>query len=701
MAIDKISSLYNFVPLSKKVFFPDWAGLVSHDVPFEDGVSGELVCELATHTKVYVRNGGSWKDHDTMMREPEAHSFFYVKDGGDRRFVVPGTSLKGMVRSVLEIASFGKMSCVDDHRYGVRDLNNPNPSLYKDWMTETVRPKVYRAKAKAGWMVRTPESNGWKIVPCEYARVEQNDLVQFRVGSERIKKKCGSLDKYALWGWSNLSVTFDTDGEQDHDKHSCGTLRYAKAANLGKGSKSGTLVFTGQPAENRRGVPPPPGKREDKSSKHLEFIFFDSKEDSGFPVGDRVKSDFEFIHSSAKDVPNEEWKHWKGELEVGHRVPVFYLTEKNGSLKAVGLALMFRLPYELSVHQAIENSTADHFHGEPDLAETVFGFVSGDADALKGRVSFSPATAIEAKPVGDNAIQVVFGGPKPTFYPNYIVQSENLGAGSRSNYSTFMDPDCQIRGWKRYPVRSVAEEGLKKMGDKVDTRLIPLAPAARFRFSVKIHNLRPVELGAVVWALTWGGSKGHFHSLGMGKSAGFGRASVSILEEHIVGANGVSLSLEAAMSEFEKRMDAEVGGEWRKTEQLEQLLAMADPTKTPAYGTLILDPENRRNDFADAKRANLVLKPHVARSKIAPPTIVTETEVWERAKLVDFNPGTKVLKASSEDGKTKAEGKVGEGGLVVDEAVLTKVKKKPVAAKITVEKLGNRIQIVKVEVGSM
>ena len=41
-----IKAPFNFVPLSDKVFFPDWADKISHDIPFEDGVSGTIELTL-------------------------------------------------------------------------------------------------------------------------------------------------------------------------------------------------------------------------------------------------------------------------------------------------------------------------------------------------------------------------------------------------------------------------------------------------------------------------------------------------------------------------------------------------------------------------------------------------------------------------------------------------------------------------------
>jgi len=515
--IDKITAPYNFVPLSKKVFFPDWADKVSHDVPFADGISGELECELTTHTPIYVRNGGKW-EHDHVMRDPKAQSFFYVKVDGQKKFMIPGTSLKGMLRNVVEIASFGKMTKVDDHRYGVRDLTNPNKKLYVDHMTDTVGQRIYKSKAKAAWLTISPETEQWTLVPCSFARVEQTDLVNYHPRRpDGIKKRISAVKKYELWG-GNLDLQFDHNGEGDH-RHSCGMLRYIRATNIGKGKTRGCLVFTGQPAENKRDVDPR------NHSKHMEFIFF-GEENRTLPVEKKIKKEFEFIHSDANENPNEEWAEWKKKLSHGHKVPVFYLTNKDGSLHSIGLALMYRLPYKYSVVEAIGHTSPDHQHTDPDLAETIFGFVNGNESALKGRVSISPAVALN--PVAAQAVQTVLGGPKPSFYPNYITQPPELSANHPNlNYKTFMDDDCQIRGWKRYPARpKEAIQIPKGVTDKVDTKLIPLKEGVRFFFRVKIHNLKPVELGALAWAMSWGGDSRLRHSLGMGKALGFGQATI-------------------------------------------------------------------------------------------------------------------------------------------------------------------------------
>ncbi len=119
-----IPSPYLFVPLAKKVYFPDWADFVSMDVPFEDGISGTIDITIEAKTPIYIRNGGVHKKGVEKLNDPEYLSFFKTPDG---RYAIPGTSVKGMLRSVIEIASFGKIigttnsHRVDDFQYAVRD----------------------------------------------------------------------------------------------------------------------------------------------------------------------------------------------------------------------------------------------------------------------------------------------------------------------------------------------------------------------------------------------------------------------------------------------------------------------------------------------------------------------------------------------------------------------------------------------------
>jgi CRISPR/Cas system CSM-associated protein Csm3 (group 7 of RAMP superfamily) len=88
---------YNFVPLSPYApFFPDWGEAVSMDYPFKEGVSGKIQLGVTALSDIFVRDGSGDK----------SDLFNQIAD----KYFIPGTSIKGALRSVLEIVSFGKIS---------------------------------------------------------------------------------------------------------------------------------------------------------------------------------------------------------------------------------------------------------------------------------------------------------------------------------------------------------------------------------------------------------------------------------------------------------------------------------------------------------------------------------------------------------------------------------------------------------------
>ena len=52
-----IKAAYNFVPVTNDIEYykPDWSNLISHDVPFSDGVSGEITLSLVANTALFVK----------------------------------------------------------------------------------------------------------------------------------------------------------------------------------------------------------------------------------------------------------------------------------------------------------------------------------------------------------------------------------------------------------------------------------------------------------------------------------------------------------------------------------------------------------------------------------------------------------------------------------------------------------------------
>ena len=112
-----ITAPYNFVPLNDKIFYPPWVSEDAlkniHDVPFEDGESGVIELEITAKSPIFIK--------DSKNPSEFCHS---INENGDKEYYIPATSIKGMIRNVLEIMSFSAMNFIDDKKYSMRDFTD-------------------------------------------------------------------------------------------------------------------------------------------------------------------------------------------------------------------------------------------------------------------------------------------------------------------------------------------------------------------------------------------------------------------------------------------------------------------------------------------------------------------------------------------------------------------------------------------------
>ena len=592
-ALTAIRAPYNFVPLADWVYFPSWSDEASHDLPFSDGISGTLEFTLYAETPILV----------ACEQDAGEKHFIQAPDG---RYLIPGSTLRGMIRNVLEIATFGKMGMIDDRHLGVRDLSGGLPA-YAKAMTERVG-RAYRARAETGWL--RFEDGVWRVYPCRHARIEHDDMAAL-LGFEQARQfkgfVQGKLDdaqrtaqaKYRKWMdlGGELDIRFEPGPVRDHNHSRGNLLRYSKASRVGLGTQKGRLVLTGQPSPR----------------KHMEFLFYDT---SGLVLEpDReVMRGFLKIHEDSKDWEFWRDRHWHG----GENIPVFFISE-GGRIASLGLAQMFKLPYKLSVRDALCNSSPDHCEpGRLDFVETLFGCAGAEElgrRGLKSRVSFGAAFSSDGR-LGET-VTVILNSPKPSYYPNYIRQA-TAPSGTRlvpesRGYTTLMDEHAELRGWKRYPSKPFAPPR-DLPASKVTSALHPLAAGATFTGKLRFHNLKPQELGGLVWALTWNGDRNLVHQVGMGKPLGYGQSRIEIdridlrCNDPALPADNGSLFLQQCGLMFCAGMeqvcrDKQPGG-WRNSRQIAALLAMADPQigEGRNLGHMVLDHQSRRNDFVEAKK---------------------------------------------------------------------------------------------------
>lgn len=642
-----IKAPFNFVPLADKVFFPKWADQVSQDLPFSDGLDGYLTVELTAKTPVFVRNG-----HSKAEGESKSGNYASAAITHDGRYYLPATSVKGMVRNILEILSYGKMNVDDKAMFAQREWDNT--SLY------TIKNINEQKRLRCGWLVRrdgeyyirrcvgTPyrinhlrldeclntklffenfSKDAKKIARYGESRKELTDEEKTAVYKYRLLEECG-IDRSLLKGFR-----FSEDIEYAVE------FQERRVMMDPSGDISGTIVLTGQPDLAK--WPINGYNRKMGDGKFYEFVFSNEIEGET-PLTQAEFDHFKFIYQNSPD-----WEYGK-ELLDGDGIPVFFRM-RGDNIRDFGLAFLYKLPYE--------NSPADleqaghryqgHSRNDCDLADCIFGYARGQK-AVKGRVQFSHFFSENAEP--DKNYTLVLNGPKASYYPIYIQQDGQNGTTAR--YMTYNDG--RLAGWKRYHVRNLVWE--KKTGDpKLDTTIYPLKEESTFFGRVYFHNLKPEELGALVSAITFHGDEEHcFHQIGQAKPYGFGKLAVRVIDTYIdrPSAGYDNHGLRFFMAQFEQLMNKTVPS-WYCSAPITQLFTIArqDVTADDIYKymelTMRTETTEGNNEFVDEKRANHFL---MAYSQLSRQTYTapSHTEILKEMQLAIENLKPKVEKLKSQ-----------------------------------------------------
>jgi len=558
-----ITAPYNFVPLNKEVFYPSWSEEVSHDIPFEDGESGEIDITITAKSPIFIR------DH----ANPEQ---FCQHDG---KYYIPSTSVKGMVRNVLEIMSFSKMrdEIFDDNTYAVRDLSKADnfymtemkKPTFGGWLKKVEGHYIIEDCGEVGRIRHEEIDKALKVEFAKYFKINTFDATdQEQKTAEYKYKKIGEEFKTIA-----LSELFKSKTNAKYDNRVF--YNYDK-----NGKNKATLVLTGQPTPRKDS-----GKMGD--GKGYEFLFFAPKTE--LSVSKEAMENFNFAYFDKRTTEPKEspdWTYWKEKLENGKKVPVFF--QKNGiQVKHFGLSYLYKLPYTHSVKDGIPKA---HFESEDlDLAQTMFGYIGkNNKEALKGRVQFSHFKAISnITPLASR--KEILGTPRASYYPIYVKQTDG------KLFTTFMDGFFEIAGRKRYPIHNSNQttRTTDTGNENVGTTFTPLQDGVVFKGKLRYHNLKRREIGALLSALTFHNTPNTFHNIGMAKSLGYGK-----VELKISGLNDV----DSYLKEFELTIGEQIQN-WASSEQLKELLAMAVEQNNQGNSKLkYLDlPEFAKNKTGEEK----------------------------------------------------------------------------------------------------
>jgi len=574
-----IKSPYNFVPLSENVFRPPWGASISHDVPYEDGLSGVLEVEIEAMNPVFFRDGSPkpadlepelTKAHQNP-RQPEYSQMFQNWVAG--RDSPQATSVKGMLRNVLAIASRCAIGpTTDDRRFSIRDLTDPG---YRNALRNV----------RAGWLTLKESNHGKEIGMIEeckgkfaygknFLRPTYKELRSF---SSRFKKTLKLGEKYG--------VKWNAKGGFEKKK-------------LVHGSNA-SLVFAGH-----------------VGSRKAEYFF---PNDTLSPTGvseDTVKI-FRSVNSK-KGKPTENWNYYLNNRQGWKRIPVFFLRNIDGTIASFGLSLMYRMPSKKGIYDALPEEHLQQEDGA-DMTRAMFGEVGKRESA--GRVWPGNFLPMKGNRRVSETTWVTVGSPEASFTNAYFEQfpyNVNSGVVENGKVATWTSHAFQIRGWKRYPVRHDKSVDLSKIPlpgmekSDVASAFRPWATGSKFKGKIRFHNLHPSEFSALIWAIQLGNAEGSLrHSLGGMKMHGCGSVRITIEKSHSkvynVHRKPVDLDIPSHLIKFQEDIEKWLAGMLpAEIPGVREMRLMADPNIQTAEQ--LGYPEPFPTAYRDLKNSKKVLR---------------------------------------------------------------------------------------------
>ncbi|MBI5650391.1 MAG: TIGR03986 family CRISPR-associated RAMP protein [Chloroflexi bacterium] len=554
---------YNFVALPEKIVTAP-ASLPDHDAYQPDTFTGWFDVDIETCAPVFIRQAaGKAAFFSTEANEIE----------GRPRPTIPGSSLRGMIRALVEIAGYGRMRWVGKApTFTFRAVAASRDDPLRDPYSEIIGR--FSANVRAGYLQQTGDQ--WFIQPAiSPAAINLPERGAF------LKIKEHRIDRKDVPGFVRLNdpdyrpqwypVGFDTEIASGQRGRYVRVTRIAQIDPRKPDAQfrfTGALVCSGNMKENNpakdsprknHALVLPRDTREERKKLNLP----EDKAAEPLPITKEAIRDYlaglsPFQTEKLTAWDNKDGQSAKGCLKNG--APVFYVADKN-RVVCFGHSPNFRVPARIT--GADHAATPFDFvpptmreDPQPDFADAIFGWVEeADAGIKKqraGRVAFGDARYVGNKKGVWFAPEAVFlrtlATPKPTTFQHYLVQNAKAGHNpdDKATLAHFgsSPSTTEIRGHKLYWHRGDAPdiqatqkelEHRKKLSDddleQKDQlpKVVPLKPGVQFTFRLCFENLRAEELGALGWALMLPGEVGKIyrHKIGMGKPLGMGAIAMT------------------------------------------------------------------------------------------------------------------------------------------------------------------------------
>lgn len=581
----------------------------------EQSLSGVLHCSFETMTPLAVPDTENKKEYLIGGDSGKIH-YRYPFYSINNRPTVPGSSVRGMLRSVYEsLTDSCFVTLPDEERITARTGSR-----------NAFNPAVLRLKAGNKWVLH--EATRYCVPIKEKVRKEKDE--KFQVGQdEKGRYIQGNHEKF------RSGEKVDIKSRSEGAKEIVTSMKHTENGNC--------YVYVG---ENGPG-------------KNYESVFemgnsLKVPEDEIKELMNRLENTLkvyqnESINRCLKEGGHTGYAHYTEEKKRG--VICVWHKEANGK-HYLSLASVGRKIYQNTVNDMI-GKHRNPCHDREDMCPAcrLFGMAKGDSFGSKVRIT--DAAAEDGYTLNEKVVLKELGSPRTGYYPFYT-----------ANGREFDEPDVTIAGRKFYwhipEVNHDSDIYTSKEKTIRNATMDLIDRGATFRFDVYYDGVTPEQLQELKWVLTLPDEdKSLMHKLGHGKPLGLGSIKISIDSEYRRSFDGEGYHVQGVEEKSES--SAEIPPRFDK-DTVEQLQILMDydamKGKKVTYPYIEVPDDVRKlgeeNDFA----SHQWFTSNKGRSKYDPAPMTLK-------KITQGNPELQVYRAfKKEDSRNRSnsQGKNTRGG---------------------------------------
>ncbi|MCZ2459992.1 MAG: TIGR03986 family CRISPR-associated RAMP protein [Chitinophagales bacterium] len=462
---DPARAPYNFVPLNETV-------IPAQDIPdfdkyYDNRYTGYIDLNITTKTPLFIRG--------------EMENFFVINE----QPVIPGSSLRGMIRTLAEIVSYSKLGFSDDKRFSQRGM--ADRSSLKELYNKKV--PVNHDDILHGYLFHKKNEDRYYIRPVKASRFEDHNYSEKKFTYEKVEK-----------GWKVYT------GMMNNKYHH--------------------YLFE---------LPDVKVKPFLVDEEVIKAYINDETDAKKYEKGKNENQYYDVIEKLHRE---DKFKD--------DGIPVFYFA-KGGTIISFGHTERYRIPYDYSVkdhlpleHRKYTLDMAEAIFGFlKEKSQKPDDKSKDERKEFASRVFFEDANTEETewKLPGSPYQPKILSSPKPTTFQHYLEQPFKTGTPLKQ-LKHWNDKEALIRGSKLYWHRKTPHDNqapyswVEKSGIKTKSHpgtIIPVKENVLFKSKIRFENLSTEELGCLLFVLELpkeNEKEKYCHKLGMGKPLGLGSVQI-------------------------------------------------------------------------------------------------------------------------------------------------------------------------------